>query len=68
MIDEDQFIQNLESTISDITDRLTRHPGMQPMVRLLESTRARVLMDIIEAIRPIEIVQTDAPETKPADI
>jgi hypothetical protein len=65
MIDEDQLIKNLESTIIEITERLSANPAMQTMVRLLESTRARVLMDVVAAIKASDI---SAPKDDSADI
>ena len=65
MIDEDQLIKNLESTIIEITERLSGNPAMQTMVRLLESTRARVLMDVVAAIKASDI---SSPKDESSDI
>ena len=49
MIDEDKLVAKLEARIKEITDTIT--DDMQPLVRLLQSTRARALMDVVEAIK-----------------
>lgn len=55
MIDEAKLIEQLEKRIKEITDTMT--PDMQPMVKLLQSTRARVLMDMVDIIKNCATVE-----------
>lgn len=54
MIDENRLVAALEARINEITDTMTA--DMQPMVKLLQSTRARVLMDVVDIIKECAIV------------
>jgi hypothetical protein len=54
-IDEATLIEQIEQRIKEITDTMT--PDMQPMVKLLQSTRARVLIDIVDIIKNCAIVE-----------
>lgn len=49
MIDKAELVAKLEARIKEITGTMTE--DMQPMVKLLQSTRARVLMDVVDCIK-----------------
>lgn len=59
MIDENKLIEALEARIKSITDTMT--PDMEPMIRILQSTRARVLMDVVDVIKE-SVIMIDIPE------
>ena len=50
-IDIEKFIATLDSKRDEIVSRLQRGEVKEDIVMLLESTRARVIMDVISALR-----------------
>ena len=57
MINENKLIAALEAKVKSITDTMT--PEMALMVRILQSTRARVLMDVVDVIKECATVKTE---------
>jgi hypothetical protein len=51
MIDADKLIWILEDTIAKIVEDMESNPGPNGLVQPLEATRARVLTDLVEAIK-----------------
>ena len=50
-IDIEKFIAELDNTRDEIVKRLQSGLIQEDLVMLLESTRARVIMDVISALR-----------------
>jgi hypothetical protein len=51
MIDADKLIWILEDTIAKIVEDMESNPGPNGLVQPLEATRAKVLTDLVEAIK-----------------
>lgn len=47
----DTLIEALVDKTQEIVSRLEQTENMDPIVRLLESTRARTLMDVVDALK-----------------
>jgi hypothetical protein len=56
MLDEQELIKALQARVDEITATMG-DADMQPMVRLLQSTRARALMDVIECIKSVDTAE-----------
>ena len=50
-IDIEKFIAELNNTVDEIIKRLQSNLNQEDLVMLLESTRARVIMDVISALQ-----------------
>lgn len=50
----EQLKAALQARVDEIVGTMDADPSMQSLVRLLQSTRARVLMDVIECIDGIK--------------